>query len=309
MGLLALLKRLFNVLIKGRGHGIDELARRLDMPVAELRALRPSYREFDLPKRSGGTRCITAPDEPLKAVQRRILHRLLGRLQCHRAAMGFEKGRSIVTNARLHTGKAVVLRMDLKDFFPSTSSRRLHRYLRTVGWNREATKVLMRLCTHEGGLPQGAPTSPRLSNLVNQRLDARLTGLAAVRWFRNPRTGAEAGGEQFDGAYSRYADDLTFSFATDDPDIINYIIRMTALIVHEEGYQLHYHKKLLIMRRHARQQVTGLVVNQRVNLPRPTRRWLRAVEHRLASGRQATLTPAQLAGWRALRGMVEMQET
>jgi RNA-directed DNA polymerase len=307
LGLWVKIKSLLDVLTKGRGHGIQELARRLDMTPQELQAVQPSYREFFIPKRSGGRRRILAPDEPLKKLQRRILRRLFGRLKCHAAAMGFEKARSIVTNAQLHVGHAVVLKMDIKDFFPSTRSKRVYYYFRKIGWNREVANLLVRLCTHEGGLPQGAPTSPRLSNLVNHRLDARLTGLAAGRWFRNPMTGEMAGGEQYDAVYSRYADDLTFSFPADDPDIIHYVIRMTNEILTQEGYNLHFHKKLVIARRHARQQVTGLVVNERVNLPRHVRRWLRAVEHRAATGKQTSLTPAELAGWRALRAMVSDQ--
>jgi hypothetical protein len=164
--------------------------------------------------------------------------------------------------------------------------------------------LLLRFCTHEDGLPQGAPTSPRLSNLVNYRLDARLTGLAARQRNRNPRTGQRLEYHEIGATYSRYADDLTFSFPSDDPKAIHYIIRMTKSIVKAEGYLLHLRKKLQIRRRHACQLVTGLVVNERVNLPRKVRRWLRAVEHHQAGGRPTTLTPAQLAGWQAFRSMV-----
>jgi hypothetical protein len=197
--------------------------------------------------------------------------------------------------------------MDLKDFFPATRARRVRAYLRKVGWNRPAADLLTRLCTFEGGLPQGAPTSPRLSNLVNYRLDARLTGVATRRRLFNPRTAGRLEERPVGATYSRYADDLTFSFPTDDPAVVRYVVRLTKYIVGREGYELHLRRKLRVLRRHARQQVTGLVVNARVNLPRRTRRWLRAVEHRLATGRPATLTPARLAGWRALREMVARQ--
>ncbi|HKB05027.1 MAG TPA: reverse transcriptase family protein [Gemmataceae bacterium] len=294
-------------LIRGRGHGVEELARRLGMSVADLRAVRPAYREFTIPKRSGGTRRILAPDDQLKALQRLILKRLLARLRSHPAATGFEKGQSIVTNARAHVGQAVVVRMDLKDFFPATRAKKVRKYFRGVGWDRPAAKLLTHLCTFEGGLPQGAPTSPRLSNLVNFRLDARLAGLATRRRVYNPRTAGHLEERPVGATYTRYADDLTFSFPTDDRKLIRYVVRMTKHIVASEGYELHLHRKLRVLRRHTRQQVTGLVVNDWVNLPRATRRWLRAVEHRLATGRAATLTPAQLAGWRALRAMVEAQ--
>jgi RNA-directed DNA polymerase len=307
MGLWTALRRLFERVVPGRGHGVEELARRLGMSVTELQAVRPSYREFQVPKQSGGTRRIMAPDNSLKALQRRILRRLLARLHNHPAAHGFERGRSIVTNARVHVRQAVVVRMDLKDFFPATRAKRIRKYFRRIGWNRPAARLLTHLCTFEGGLPQGAPTSPRLSNLVNYRLDARLTGLAARRRLRNLRTGRDAGVRDIGAVYTRYADDLTFSFATDDPADIRYVIRVTRFIVGREGYQLHLHKKLQIRRRHDRQQVTGLVVNDRVNLPRATRRWLRAVEHRAARDGRSTLTPDQLAGWRALQKMIDHQ--
>ena len=287
MGLGDLLRGLF----ASKGLGVAELARRLGISPEDLRKVQPSYTEFTVPKRSGGTRTICAPDRALKAVQRRILRRLLGRLRAHPAAMGFERGRSIVTNALPHVGKAIVLRMDLKDFFGTTSARRVRDYFRRIGWDRETGELLTRLCTHKAGLPQGAPTSPRLSNLVNHRLDARLAGLA----------------RRFGAAYTRYADDLTFSFAKDDTAAVRAVIRTTETIVRSAGYVLHKRRKLRVSRAYRRQPVTGLVVNEAANLPRERRRWLRAVEHRLATGRQASLTPAQLKGWRALQGMVERQ--
>ena len=148
--------RLLDWLLPGRGHGVAELARRLGVELRELRRIEPRYREFTIPKRSGGRRRILAPEPNLKALQRRILRRLLTRLRVHPSATGFEPGRSIVTNAMAHCGQAVVLRMDVKDFFPSTGVKRLKRYLRRIGWNRPATTLLLRLCTRDGGLPQGA---------------------------------------------------------------------------------------------------------------------------------------------------------
>jgi RNA-directed DNA polymerase len=322
-------------LFKGRGYDVDELARRLAMDQRDLRRFEPRYREFTIPKRSGGRRRILAPDDDLKGLQRRILRRLLSRLKAHPAATGFERGKSIVTNAGAHQGQAVVLRFDLKDFFPSTTLKRLKKYFRRIGWNRPATKVLLRLCTYQGGLPQGAPTSPRLSNLVNHRLDARLAGMAA--WL-----GA---------VYTRYADDITISLPDEGSDRarpvqrlgrnprtgelitkdvlmstsdkIHFVERFVRRVVEAEGYQIHRRRKLSIRRRHQCQTVTGLVVNDRVNLPRATRRWLRAVEHRTRLARQPflsssqpatygprkrpTLTPDQLQGWQSLQAMIARQ--
>jgi hypothetical protein len=319
------LKALFRWILWGRGRDVDELARRLGVEVAELRKFEPRYREFTIPKRSGGTRRILAPDDATKKLQRRLLRRVLGRLRAHPAAMGFERDKSIVTNARAHQGKDAVVCFDLVDFFPSTRAKRVHRYFRRIGWNRRAAKLLVRLCVHEGGLPQGAPTSPRLSNLVNHQLDARLAGMA--RWLG--------------GVYTRYADDLTVSLSDDEgwearfiawagrgfdlettADKIRFLRAFVRHVFGEAGYRVHRRKKTSVRRRHHRQEVTGLVVNSGVNLPRSTRRWLRAVEHRTrlagkdwlsasgSSGRppkRPTLSPEQLEGWRALELMIRRQ--
>ena len=297
MGLVDFLKRLFggggSVPPLNRGLSVDELSRRLDMTPRKLEMVAVKYREFDIAKRTGGVRRIAAPKDELKQLQRRILQRVLAKLDVHPAVTGFEPGRSIALNAMLHAFRPVIVKMDIADFFGSTQTTRVHAFFRWAGWDKEAADLLTTWCTHKGGLPQGAPTSPRLSNLVNRHMDRRLDGLA---------TACAA-------CYTRYADDMTFSFDQDDRKKIQSVIRGTKGIVGDFGYRLHQKKKLRIMRRHDRQIVTGLVVNAGVNLPRPTRRWLRAVEHRIATGRDATLTEAQLDGWRALQKMIYTQTT
>lgn len=268
-----------------------ELARRLGLSAETLECCMPAYRVFHLPKRSGGRREIAAPDAPLKALQRQVLRRVLARLRAHASAKGFERGESIVTNARVHRGRAVVLSFDIKDFFASTDAQRVTAYLRRIGWDRQAANWLTKICTRDGGLPAGAPTSPRLANLVNQAMDARLAGLA----------------RRFGATYTRYADDLTFSLPQTDERQVAALIGSVRVIVREYGYKLHQRRKLRIRRAHQQQRVTGLVVNEAVNLPRQTRRRLRAIEHHLRTGRPATLTPAQYAGWAALRHMVDQQ--
>lgn len=267
---------------------VDELCRRLDKPRYQLERVEIGYREFHIPKRSGGQRPIAAPHKPLKTLQRRLLRRVFARLKAHAATNAFEKDRSIVTNAARHLGRAVVIKMDVQNFFNSTTALRVNEYFKAIGWDADAATLLTRLTTYRDGLPQGAPTSPRLSNLVNYQLDARLEALAA----------------KFEGRYTRYADDITFSFDDHGPRP-NAIIHLTKRILDEYGYRLHTDKKLRVMRQHDRQQVTGLVVNERVNLPRSTRRWLRAVEHHLRTGQTATLTEQQLEGWRAFENMVQ----
>ena len=278
---------------KHGGRTLDDAARRLKFSPAELKKFPIEYREFSIPKRSKGVRVIRAPSRELRLLQRRILHRLLDPLRCHPAATGFEKRQSIVTNALPHIGQAVIVKMDIKDFFPSITDKRVEAYFRKVGWNPEASALLTKLVTLEGRLPQGAPTSPRLSNLVNQHLDARLSALA----------------RRLNAAYTRYADDLTFSFKEDSPGKVRTLIHITSIILREEGYEPHRKDKLYVRRRCDRQVVTGLVVNDHVDLPRETRRWLRAVEHRIQAGRTPTITPDELNGWRALRKMIREQSS
>jgi len=299
----------------GRNRGrLDsmELSRRLGLPLTDLEAVDTGYHEFDLPKRSGGTRRIAAPNPALKAVQRRINRRLLARLGVHPCTTGFRRHCSIVTNAAPHVGRAVVLRMDVRDFFASTAARRVRDCFRAIGWDKPAAKLLTRLTTHDGALPQGAPTSPTLSNVVNFALDARLTAMAKRMALRhdNPRTLEPVSVARTIAAgvfYTRYADDLTFSFGLDDHAAVEAVIWMTKEVLADYGYRLHQRRKLSIRRRHQSQRITGLVVNDAVALPRRTRRRLRAVRHHLATGRPATLTADQLAGWDAFERMIRAQ--
>ncbi len=290
MGLFGWIKGL----VGGGGHGLDVLAGRLGMSAAELERVRPDYRAVTIPKRSGGTRTLQVPSPELKALQRKLLRRVLGGLAAHAAAQGFERGASIVTHAKRHTGRDTLIRLDIVSFFDTTGADRVEAYFRAIGWSRQAAALLTRLTTHNGALPQGAPTSPRLSNLVNHRMDARIAAMV------ESRAGREA-------TYSRYADDITISLARHDRALVGQIIGNASRIVREEGYVLHAKKKRAVLRPHHRQVVTGLVVNATVNLRRTRRRWLRAVEHRLANGQEATITEAQLQGWKSLQRMIERQ--
>ena len=277
----------------GWGLGPKQLAERMRSAYEGLEGVRVRYQEARIPKRAGGTRRLWIPSDELKEMQRRILHRLLAKLRAHPAATGFEKGRSIVDNARPHVGRDVVVKMDVVDFFPNTRADRVEQYFRRIGWSKRVARELTRLTTNDGGLPQGAPTSPRLSNLVNHGLDARLEGLA----------------RSFGARYTRYADDITFSFGPEarTHDLgwsARLLIKATARALADVGYDVHTEKKLVILHRYRRQQVTGLVVNDKLQLPRSTRRWLRAVRHRKATTGTCTLTDAQLAGWDALEQMV-----
>ncbi|MBL8821376.1 MAG: RNA-directed DNA polymerase [Planctomycetia bacterium] len=245
-----------------------------------------------IPKRSGKPRMLYSPNPRLKLLQKLLLRKVFAKLAVHSACKGFRRGQSNCTHARLHVGKAVVVRIDIKDFFHSTSGNQVYDFFRRIGWNHEAASLIQAICTRKNRLPQGAPTSPILSNLVNYRMDARLAGLAG----------------KSQAIYSRYADDLIFSFEQDNRRFIRGVIRRVVSILFESGYTIN-RTKLNVMRQHNRQVVTGLVVNRKVHLPRSTRRWLRSVEHHLNTGKSATLTREQLAGWKAYQQMIQTQST
>jgi hypothetical protein len=154
------------------------------------------YRPLTVAKPDGRGRRVLAPSPALKRLQRALLVNDLAQRAAHECATAYDSGSSTVLNARPHTWSRLVAIVDLRDFFESTRAARVRRCFVAHGWRDEALAMLMRLCTFRDGLPQGAPTSPRLSNLANIGLDERLQRLAR-------RSGA---------IYTRYADDLTFSW-------------------------------------------------------------------------------------------------
>ncbi len=200
----ALVDRLLPGLMRASSSdaGLAALARVLDVTISELADVptnpRISYRPFTIRKRGGGTRQIVAPSDSLKALQRRLLRRYLVLQPVHTAATAFGRGCSIAAHARRHLGQDLILTADLADFFPATRATRVRRWFNAHGWDGDALAVLTRLTVYRGGLPQGAPTSPMLSNVVNLRLDIELSELA----------------EKHQARYSRYCDDLAFSWGT-----------------------------------------------------------------------------------------------
>ena len=215
-----------------------------------------------IPKKSGGLRILHEPKPELKALQKRVLRWMQARgLGGGRRSHAFERGRSIATHARLHVGRKVVVRLDLKDFFGSTTDTMVRLALMMEGVGAEQAQEIVDICSLGGTLPQGGPASPLLANVAAKRMDLRLASLAESR----------------KAVYSRYADDLTFS--ADDADL-NGLIPAVDAIVSDCGYRLN-RKKTLVMRSGRRQLVTGLVVNKGLNAPRELRRNLRAQLHGL----------------------------
>ena len=154
------------------------------------------YREFEIPKRSGGSRVITAPYPSLKYMQTWIYDNILTNRKTHFCANGFVHGHSILTNAQMHENCKMLLKMDISDFFGSIPQSYVINFFRKeLGYNLNVSWILSSICTLNGSLPQGAPTSPVLSNLISTSLDRRLYRLS----------------KYYGLTYSRYADDLAFS--------------------------------------------------------------------------------------------------
>jgi hypothetical protein len=176
------------------------LAEILDVNPGELPALRLGnrlhYRRFRAAKPDGRERRLLAPSPALKRLQRRLLDHYLAQFSTHPCATAFSPGSSIVHNARRHSQSLWIATVDLRDFFESTRAARVRSFFARQGWRDEELRTLMRLCLYHNGLPQGAPTSPCLSNLVNVPLDERLHQLC----------------QRSHAIYTRYGDDLTFSW-------------------------------------------------------------------------------------------------
>lgn len=286
---------------KLRASGLPQLstpadvAGALGLPIPKLRWLAfhsdaatvSHYRRFQIPKKSGGMREIAAPLPHLARAQRWILDNILSKLPTTEPAHGFVHGRSTVTNARPHVKRAVVVNLDLKDFFPSVTFPRVRGLFEHLGYSPAVATIFALLTTesprrtveYDGkpyhvaigprGLPQGACTSPAISNWVAGKLDRRLEGLARKLGWN----------------YTRYADDLTFSRdtllpkGTQSPTSVAWLLARTRHILEEEGFAVN-EKKLRVQRRNTAQVVTGIVVNEKPSVPRAERRRLRAILHR-----------------------------
>ncbi len=274
-----------------------------------------NYRYRWMTKPSGGARLIESPKGLLRSLQRRVLHGILDHIPAHDSAHGFRAGRSIRSFALPHVNQAVVLRLDLREFFPSVSRMRVVPVFLAAGYPEKVAMLLASLCTNvvpsevldacpaKGKpeifwwqrkrlagphLPQGAPTSPALANLCAFHLDCRLAGLA------------KACGAQ----YTRYADDLVFSgdeaFARQAG---RFSIRAAAIIL-EEGFQVNM-RKTKLMRRSVSQRAAGLVLNEGLNVSRAEFDQLKAVLHNCLKHGPQTQNRAGHADFRAhLEGRV-----
>ncbi len=240
------------------------------------------YKRFYLAKKSGGKRLISAPMPILKNAQYWILEHILYKISPTESAHGFVPTRSIVSNAQPHVGKDVVINIDLKDFFPSLDYKRVKGLFQSFGYSQQIATILALICTEpeveqiaidgkiyfaatsERRLPQGAPSSPAITNLICYGLDHRFVGIA----------------QKFGFQYSRYADDLTFSAKGDGKKLVGQLLWSVKQVIEDEGFTIHP-DKLSVMRKGSQQKVTGIIVNDKMGVDRNELRKFRALIHQI----------------------------
>ncbi len=214
----------------------------------------PFYHCYAIGKRSGSPRDISAPMPTLMAVQRWMLDNILINIPATAYSKAYGDGCSIRDNARFHLRQKVVLLVDIADFFPSIKLKHVNRLFRDIGYRKDVAAMLSGIATLKGCLPQGAPTSPHIANLVCRRIDARIAGFCIPRKIR----------------FTRYADDIAISGDFDPAALIPFICK----VLGDEGFSMAT-RKTRVRYPHQRQCVTGVIVNSHRQVDRSVRRRLR----------------------------------
>ncbi|WP_282157219.1 retron St85 family RNA-directed DNA polymerase [Shimia thalassica] len=275
---------------KFRDRGIAPLLTSLDIAivlgvgpqliVSIMKKKERHYRSFPLLKKDGTERIISAPRVYLKVIQWWILENILSKLPSHKNAFGFSRNKSIQDNARFHAGSKHILNVDIRSFFDTVTECQVQEIFVKLGYSEDTSETLSSLCTLNGSLPQGAPTSPSLANLVLAETDDKLENLATTRGMK----------------YSRYADDITFS--SDEFIAADFHLEVEKFLK-VSGFQLKSAKT-----RYAgsgnRREVTGLICGKFVQPPLQWRKNSRARVHKL--GKKPFLEREDVAYLLGLRG-------
>jgi len=213
------------------------------------------YETYYVPKRNGGERRIDSPDETLKCIQKWVLTDILYQIPCSKYAKAYVPKMSVKENAKFHRNQKVVLTIDVKDFFSSISENLVFNIFHdSCSYETSVAVLLTKLCTYNGALPQGAPTSAYLSNLVMREFDEAVGEYCQSKNIR----------------FTRYADDMTFSGDFDIAGLLCFVDQELAHV----GLKRHP-EKLKVMRQHNRQITTGIVVNSSRQVPREYRMKIR----------------------------------
>ena len=268
----------------------NDVAKAMEITIGELRFLAYSrknskishYKRFKVAKKSGGHRLISAPMPRLKKAQHYILDHILNTITIHPKAHGCVLEKSILSNAVPHVHKDVVINQDVKNFFPSITYNRIKGVFKAMGYSEQVSVIFGLLCSEtkildisllgenyfaqqgKRFLPQGSPCSPAITNIICKKMDYRLDGLATKYGF----------------TYTRYVDDITFSGDKAQFSKITAFLKYSKKIVKSENFTLHP-DKLRIMKRHQRQEVTGVVINEKPNINKPSLKWFRALLYQI----------------------------
>lgn len=219
------------------------------------------YHLASIPKKNGGVRELNVPSHYLKHIQRVILDKLLYGLPVSEYAKAYLPEAMLIDNALPHIGKEKVLKLDIKGFFDSIDCDMVCSVFSHLGFESAATSLLANICTLEGTLPQGAPTSPHIANLVMAYFDNRVGDFCKAR----------------NVAYTRYCDDMTFSGCFDEKEIIRFVEHLLL----KQGFELN-HKKTACISSSQQQKVTGIVVNEKPQLSSDERKKIRQEVHYLS---------------------------
>lgn len=240
------------------------------------------YIRFQVPKKTGGFRTISSPMPKLKNTQYWILDNILKKITINEKAHGFVDKKSIITNATPHLKADILINMDLKDFFPTLSYKRVKGLFKSLGYSEAIATILALICTEaevqeveldnktyfveksERKLPQGAPTSPAITNIICRRLDEKIAKIALDLNF----------------TYTRYADDLTFSTSVENNKLVGKLMSKVKNAIDYEGFLVHPDKTKII-RTGGRKEVTGIVVNEKLSISKETLKKFRATLHQI----------------------------
>ena len=240
-------------------YDVYKLSENLGVAVNSLYSLsngkKRNYAKKVIKKQNGGERVLYVPGGFLKYVQRELLEKYLYYLPVSDYACAYVRGRNVLDNARVHVGNKKILKMDIQNFFDSVTAEKVYAVFKDMGLDRAATGLITELCTYEGSLPQGAPTSPHIANLVMCEFDETVGRLCNKEKIN----------------YTRYCDDMTFS---GDFDEIALARKIEGLLYYR-GFVVNSSKTKSFDKSRS-QQVTGVTVNSKPSLSRAKRREIRS---------------------------------
>lgn len=236
------------------------------------------YLKFEIPKRNNTLRVLHEPTLKLKIIQKRILSEILEEYwaanvndQIKKCSVWFHKWKSVLDNAKPHVGKDVVIKIDLKNYFPSIWQNRIFWvFSKRLKYSYEVSNYLAGLCTFENELPQWSPTSPMLANLVTINLDIRiLSYISKIRKERKIKIN-----------YTRYADDISISLNSNDTYLIDFLSNRIFDIIEEENFMVNY-SKFKIIKKSRLQKITWIVVNNKLSIWRKNFKEMKAIVHNI----------------------------